>query len=135
MIVSLRKDQKRGRGGVFLCFVSACFQTEHPVRVLPSTLGRSLYKEQKKARGLYVHNSEDFVRHFCQLKLELPLILTKAILLLLWLGIECAILSQRHATADAGWEKRPSSGVENTATKTLDSLGCCKTFCMKPWLP
>lgn len=79
--------------------------------------------EQKKPWGIHT-NSEDFVPCFCQLKLELPLILTKDTLLLLWLGIECAILSQCHATADAGWEKRPSNGVENTAIKTLDNLGC-----------
>lgn len=125
MIVSLRKDPKRGTGGVVLCFVSACFQNEHPVRMLPSAPGRSLSAvwNRKKPRGIYT-NSEHFVPCFCQLKLELPLILTKDILLLLWLGMECAILSQRHATADAGWEKRPSNGVENAATKTLDSLGC-----------
>lgn len=50
--------------------------------------GPVCYMEQKKPWGIYT-NSEDFVPCFCQLKLELPLILTKDTLLLLWLGIEC----------------------------------------------
>lgn len=109
---------------------------QKPCEDAPFHSGRSLSAiSNRKSLGNRIStctNSEDFVCCFCQLKLELPLILTKDILLLLWLGVECAVLSQCHATADAGWEKRPSDGVENTATKTLGSLSCWKPFAWSP---
>lgn len=128
-----KRSRKWGERWNFPLFCSCMFSKWTSSEDAPFCSGQEpvCYREQKKPGGIYT-NSEDFVPSFCQLKLGLPLILTKDILLLLWLGTECAILSQCHATADAGWEKRPSNGVENTATKTLDSLGCWKPFAWSP---